>query len=1199
MKKLCLIFSLFSFLLINSSFAAAPDGVSITKNGRSYTINFNLPDLSFSTKKVEGNDFTLINTNYGTTTQVGRPALPQISFNLMITGNEKAPNISVLNSIAGNKTLTSHVIPFQEPWQRNLPLKDRPFNFDSKFYGSNASTGYQFIQVSEPFVIAGVRGVTVTIYPFNYNPSTKVLDYVKTASIKIDLSNPVETNYEHSVTYSDFYNYFFINYEKRSTKLIQNYLIITAPEYEAGLSTFVNHKNSFGFNVSLYTTTTTGTTTTAIKTFIQQLYSNPATKPEFILLVGDTDKIPAWTGSGEGSPKTDLNYVQLEGGDYFADAFIGRFSVASPQQLQNIIDKTIYMENNIGAFPKKNVFMAGQDNSSITEGTHNFVINNYFGPNGYTNLKLYMVSYGATTQQVINAMNDNQMFAIYSGHGGETSWADGPPMSQSQVNGLTNTTIYPFVYSFSCVTGSYHLAECFGETWIRTTNGGVTFYGSSVNSYWDEDDILEKRVFKSMFDESLTKVTPMFDMGKYLLVQHFGGTVTAGSTMLRYMEMYNCMGDPSIETKRIIMPDSTAPDPITNLSAGNQTSNSVVLSWTAPYDSTFGGVTGYDIRYSTTAIANDNDFNAAPQVVFAGQSDTLGTPKSFSVDNLTPNTLYYFAAKAMDMWGNKSPISNVVNSSTLVAPQCAVNPTSISHQLGTASILVDTVYIQNTTLNPSTLNYTVSFENHNYPSEAIQARLIPVSVNSEKGNDKENPEVTYGQSVKGQGGPDQFGYKWIDADESNGPQYVWNDIAATGTLVSRWTPTETFGATDEGYAGPFNLGFNFKFYGQAKTQIYVSTNGFLCFAPLTSNSFSNASIPSTSVPNEIIAPFWDDLDAKAPGTVHYKQDGNKFIMQWTNYQRYSGTASYTWQVVLYQSGKVMVYYKEMTGTINSATVGVENSTGDIGLQVAYDANYVKNNHALQIAAEPDWLSYSGNLSGLLYNGNSAAIELTINSEDYDAGNYSLDMIVNTNDPANPVITVPINMEIFIPVELTAFTAKTTRDEVHLTWQTATETNNMGFEIERRRNGVDEWTEAGFIDGKGTTTEKTVYGFTDKGLSAASYEYRLKQVDFDGTFEYSKVIEVEVGIPSDYVLEQNYPNPFNPSTTIQFGLPVESNVKLTVYNSLGQQVSVLVNTKMPAGFHYINFDASSLASGTYIYRLEAGEKIQTKKMLLMK
>ncbi len=152
------------------------------------------------------------------------------------------------------------------------------------------------------------------------------------------------------------------------------------------------------------------------------------------LLVGDVANIPAWTGSGGDNPTTDLKYVQLEGGDNFPDAFIGRFSVPSGAQLDNAINKTSFMESYIGSLDMKNVFMASSDNYAITEGTHNYVINTYFHPAGYENLKLYTHTFGATTTQLIAALNDNQVFAIYSGHGSETSWADGPPLNQSQVS---------------------------------------------------------------------------------------------------------------------------------------------------------------------------------------------------------------------------------------------------------------------------------------------------------------------------------------------------------------------------------------------------------------------------------------------------------------------------------------------------------------------------------------------------------------------------------------------------------------------------------------------------------------------------------------------------------------------------------------------------------------------------------------------
>ncbi|MCC6637416.1 MAG: T9SS type A sorting domain-containing protein [Ignavibacteriaceae bacterium] len=1201
MKKIHFVFSL--LLFVGVAVASVPDGIQISRTAAGYTINLTLPEYSLTPFTNADNNFLKVGIpGYGVTADIGRPALPKITFNLVINENEGTPGFQLVNKKVEDALLKEHVYPFQAPYRRDLLLANRPFNFDSRFYNSTGNQRPPFIEISEPFYISGVKGVTVTIYPFNYIPSAKRLDVTRTATINITTNRAVARDNSHSEVYTSFLNSFFANYEFGSVRQIKNYLIITAPEYEAGLASFVNHKTSGGYNVAMFTTSAAGTTTTAIKAFIQQRYNDPGLKPEFVLLVGDVDKIPAWTGSGEGSPKTDLNYALLQGTDYYADVFIGRFSITNATELANIINKTIYMENNIATLAKDNVYMASQDNYSITEGTHNFVISTYFQPNGFNNLKLYSNS-GATTTQLIAALNANKMFAVYSGHGSESSWADGPVLSQSQVRALTNT-VFPFVYSFACVTGSYHLAECFGETWIRTATGASSFYGSSVNSYWDEDDILERKLFQSMFVDNLTKVTPMFDMGKYLTTLHFGN-IGPGTTMLRYLEMYNLMGDPSLETKRVIPPDQTAPDPVTNLAAGNSTSNSVTLSWTAPYDSTFGGVQAYDIRYSTSVIANDNDFNNATSIIFAGQSDTLGTPKSFCITGLAFNTNYHFAIKAMDMWSNKSTMSNVTSSSTLAAPMVAVSPGNISHVLGNQTQVVDTVYISNASLNQSTLDYTVEFENSTYPSKSIEYSFIHETPQAEKIDDKNNPASEHGQSYRGSGGPDLFGYKWIDSDDPQGPDYVWEDISTTGTQVASWTPTGTMSATDEGYAGPLNLGFNFKYYGQAKSQIFISTNGLLTFSPISTNIYSNATIPTAAEPNEIICPFWDDLDAKAPGTVHYKQDGNRFIIQWTNYQRYSGTASYTWQVVIYSSGKILFYFNSMSGTLDGATTGIENGAGNDGLQLSYNSTFVKNNFAVKLAAEPEWIIPSGNLAGTLHQGNRTGIIITIRTEDFNQGNYSMDMMVRSNCGIHPLVTVPISVTLSaIPVELTSFEAETVRDEVILKWRTASETNNLGFAVERKDNTKGIWNNLSFIDGKGTTTQTSDYSFRDKNLRPGSYEYRIKQTDLNGDVSFSNPLKVEVGLPDEFALYQNYPNPFNPTTTISFAIPyvegiTTQSVNLTVYDALGNEMATLVNGEKEAGIYKTELNCSNFASGIYFYKLSAGKFTAIRKFVVLK
>jgi len=186
----------------------------------------------------------------------------------------------------------------------------------------------------------------------------------------------------------------------------------------------------------------------------------------------------------------------------------------------------------------------------------------------------------------------------------------------------------------------------------------------------------------------------------------------------------------------------------------------------------------------------------------------------------------------------------------------------------------------------------------------------------------------------------------------------------------------------------------------------------------------------------------------------------------------------------------------------------------------------------------------------------------------------------------------------IPVELTSFNAVGYDDYTEISWITITETNNAGFSLERKSSNTD-WNEIAFISGSGTTAEPQAYTFIDEKVSVGIYSYRLKQIDLDGTFEYSQVIEVDITAPSSFVLEQNYPNPFNPTTTIKFALPVETEVQLSVYNTIGEKVAEVLSGTLKEGYHEVLFDAAALTSGTYFYRLEANEFVDVKKMLILK
>ncbi len=189
----------------------------------------------------------------------------------------------------------------------------------------------------------------------------------------------------------------------------------------------------------------------------------------------------------------------------------------------------------------------------------------------------------------------------------------------------------------------------------------------------------------------------------------------------------------------------------------------------------------------------------------------------------------------------------------------------------------------------------------------------------------------------------------------------------------------------------------------------------------------------------------------------------------------------------------------------------------------------------------------------------------------------------------------------IPVELAAFNAQLEENTVRLSWRTASETNNSGFFVQRRLGNT--WENLDFVQGYGTTTEDHSYDFIDN-LSDQNYRgkvyYRLKQVDYDGTTDYSSSAEINYEPkPNDYVLDQNYPNPFNPVTSIKYSIPEGSQVKLTIYDLLGNQVQTLVDEYKPAGTYSVKFNGTDLTSGIYIYRLQAGEFVSTKRMALIK
>jgi hypothetical protein len=191
----------------------------------------------------------------------------------------------------------------------------------------------------------------------------------------------------------------------------------------------------------------------------------------------------------------------------------------------------------------------------------------------------------------------------------------------------------------------------------------------------------------------------------------------------------------------------------------------------------------------------------------------------------------------------------------------------------------------------------------------------------------------------------------------------------------------------------------------------------------------------------------------------------------------------------------------------------------------------------------------------------------------------------------------------MPVELLSFNSSVKKNDVFLSWKTGSEQNNKGFGIERKTiNG--SWNEVGFVNGKGNSNTEQSYNFENKDISSGSYNYRLKQTDYNGNYKYFNLNgPVSIGTPSKYAVSQNYPNPFNPVTKIDYEVASDSKVKISIFDITGRELQTLLNERKPAGYYSLTFNAENLSSGTYFYRVIADEGNQkfaeTKKMILVK
>ena len=640
---------------------ATPEAMLLSASAESIELRALMPGAVFGETTINGQSFlTLGGEGYVTTGEIGAPALPVFRQMVEVPLGAEV-SIELLES--NPKTFTMASLGLQGTIAPNQPSDPKcgdasPASAPSADLYGNSFYPAESLAIVDDYIMRGHRIVVVEVRPVRYNAVLGELEVASEMNFRLKMSGSdiALTNSEadrlNSAPFNRLLQTNVLNYNQGRPVAIPNsperYLIITADIFESGLSDLVALKTSQGFSVGVVNLTTVGgNTTTAIKNYIKAQYQG-ANPPDYVLLVGDyypgnaadlTNYVMR-TASGY---RTDLQYFTMDNEtEYVPDIFYGRFPVRTAANLSDMISKLLAYNAVAGdeAWVKKIEYLASNDGGyyQVAERTHNYVIEHYTLPLGYTGIfpnnpqpggdKVYAITYSGTGANAVASMNDNRVMLIYSGHGATTFW-DAPRVTQSDIRNMTGVAI-PYVASHACITADFNTGESFSDTWvIEPTNGALTFFGSSDSTYWTEDEVIEKAIFDHLYaDTTLDTVPTVAEMTQYGL-QAVDNTSTSLDNY--YRETYHIFGDPSLE---IVMkpkyPDFRInADPTTIKTCNNGTNQAAlnltsVNGYSSPVSLSASSVAGFTTTFGANPVTPPGSTTAT---ITGSGTATTGTKK--------------------------------------------------------------------------------------------------------------------------------------------------------------------------------------------------------------------------------------------------------------------------------------------------------------------------------------------------------------------------------------------------------------------------------------------------------------------------------------------------------------------------------------------------------------------------------------------
>jgi len=476
---------------------------------------------------------------------VGGPCLPVYRYLIELprTGEFE---ISIESSGEKAEGLSAPPKPRQPPRFKNRPAP--AFIYDPKLYETVEHK--PAVEIDELGILRGHRMGELVIRPVAYDPAREAILVRENISFSVKYSEPIEPVPDRlrsrwvSETLSR--SLFAPTDVPPFTDVPSHYLILTHSFFAGELGDFIEYKEQQGYDITLAVVDSIGATDTAIRDFIEDAYLTWEYPPDYLLIVGDVDRVPAHEYStGFFSHPSDQYYVMVDGPDYFPDIACGRFSVESIAELNAIVEKTIYhghCDFTSTDWLRRVILPAcGTDGDyDLAMATQRYVVDNYCHPPDFEPDTVFAY-YGATGADLIASINLGAAVVDYSGHGEETGW-NNPAVSSSDIPSLTNIGKYPLVISNACLTNKFdHDSPCFGEAWIREADkGAVAFIAGSNSTLWDEDDWWERAVFDAVFLDNYYSAASLMFRG-CLEVELRGS-----SEAEYYFQIYHVLGDPSL-----------------------------------------------------------------------------------------------------------------------------------------------------------------------------------------------------------------------------------------------------------------------------------------------------------------------------------------------------------------------------------------------------------------------------------------------------------------------------------------------------------------------------------------------------------------------------------------------------------------------------------------------------------------------------